>query len=236
MVEGTLLQNVESKSYIHLIDPVIEVHQDVVELAGIGESCPDGIPSISPDGRHIWVGCSEGSYLIYLEDHISLPFEDVINVISWSPTGRFALLASEWDLFNKQGTAALFDILYGTRLPFSEQRISKPTWNPGEDILAYYSEDNSSIEIIELPSRREYSSRLNYPIKEIAWHPVNNRLALLLEDGSLWVNYHISSDNMVQLTPSLTDARDLSWSQLGEYLAFVSGMDLYVVKVPDANY
>jgi hypothetical protein len=235
MVDGTILIDIKSNSFVHLIDPESQSYQNVLSLAGLSETCPDGVPTASPDGLHIWVSCSEGSYLVYLDDYIALPFYDVVDVISWSPTGRYALLALEWDWFRQQGRAALLDIISGTRLPFPDQNISTPTWNPGKDTLAYFLEQTSSLQIIELPSRNSYSYKLDQPVKEIAWHPNEFSVGILSEDGGLWLITRSSVTWIEPITFSEPKVHSLRWSETGKNIAFVSGSDIFVINAP-ANY
>jgi len=65
----------------------------------------------------------------------------------------------------------------------------------------------------------------------IVWHPQNDNLAILAEDGSLWWIPDLAGEIVEPLTPSLPGIRDLHWSPDGEHLAFVSGPDVYVVSI-----
>lgn len=61
--------------------------------------------------------------------------------------------------------------------------------------------------------------------------PQVNGHAALAADGSLWWIPNPAVDHVEQLTPPLPAVRNVRWSPSGTQLAFVSGTDVYVVRV-----
>lgn len=60
--------------------------------------------------------------------------------------------------------------------------------------------------------------------------PNGNHLALLAQDGSLWLADYPSLENLEQLTPATTSQiGQISWSPDGRYLAFLGDKDIYIV-------
>ncbi|MBM2851103.1 MAG: hypothetical protein HW418_4045, partial [Anaerolineales bacterium] len=97
--------------------------------------------------------------------------------------------------------------------------------------LAYMTEDGRAVITLEPATRASRLTLLPQSSTSVIWGPHSDQFAVLAGDGSLWWIPNPGADYVEQITLPLPNVRDVRWSPSGTHLAFVSGMDVYVVRV-----
>jgi WD40 repeat protein len=68
------------------------------------------------------------------------------------------------------------------------------------------------------------------PFIQAAWSPGGEQLALVAADGSIWKFDYPALEKPGRISPPMPDVRDLTWPPDGARLAFVSGVDIYILE------
>ena len=258
MIEFDLYEG--GTAVIPLIDPAAQTYSDVRLLAGLGENTSCGAPRVAPDGEHIMVGCSAPSgslnllssqtqpeaatiedllggpalgplYLINLRTFITQTLPAGWGFVNWAPDSQFILLARNYNSETQSSEYALLPVTGGDLYPVSASPILSPAWSFDGKHLAYLSEDGTTLITLEVATHASRIVLLPQPSASVVWGPHGDGLAVLAADGSLWWVPDPAIDHVEQLTPPLPNVRDVRWSPSGTHLAFISGRDVYVVRV-----
>ena len=226
---------------IPLIDPLSQTYRDVVALAGINiDGRCFALSSVST-GNHLFAGCwpaltlKSYQHLIDLRTFATFTLPDGFEFHSWSPDGRFALLRENWDQESGLADYQPFSLTGWSFYPIAETAVRSPTWSRHGEHLAFLSDDKHTLIVRGVEGWTTSRIPLPQPSTQISWHPQDDGLVILAEDGSLWLITDLAGDTIEPLTPSLPDVRDLRWSPDGEHLAFVSGPDVYIVSIGETE-
>ncbi len=231
----------DGNSVIPLIDPPSQGYRDVSALAGINTDGACYALSIAPTGNHLFTSCRSTltsryyKYLINLRTFSTFTLPDELEFHSWSPDGRFALLRKNWDQESGLADYQRFSLTDWSLYPMAETSARAPAWSHRGEHLAFLGEDKHTLIVRDVENWTAKQIPLPQPCGKIVWHPQDNGLVILAEDGSLWLAPDLSGDAVEPLAPSLPDVRDLRWSPDGEHLAFVSGPDVYVVSITETE-
>lgn len=216
--------------FIPLFDPAAKTFRNLNALADIPAD-RDGIPnclqaSPAPDGKYIWLECYDGNYLVNLATFKAQVYPGLADVeISWSADSQYAWLESFYPDGNR------FNILSGFNKelkPFPANLLS-PAWHPTQPILAFISEDQRSLSLINPRNGAVQQIGLPTAFKEVIWSPTGDRIALLAEEGSLWQVDYPNPKTPEQLTQPMPEVKAIAWSPDGSAVSFISNPDIYII-------
>ncbi len=231
----------DGSSVIPLIDPLSQGYRDVSVLAGINTDGACYAQSIAPTGEHLFASCRSAltsrqyKYLLNLRTFATFTLPDEFEFHSWSPDGQFALLRENWDHESGLADYQLFSLSGWHIYPLVEASARAPAWSHQGEHLAFLGQDKHTLIVRHAENWTVEQIPLPQPCARIVWHPQDNGLVILAEDGSLWLVPDRARDAVEPLTPALPSVRDLRWSPDGEHMAFVSGPDVYVVSIPGSE-
>ena len=227
----------KAPNFALLFDPAAKTYRNLEKLAGIPTD-PD--PSSSnnchtdaiPGGRYIWANCdnANASYLIDLTTFASTAYPgNYYPPFNWSKDGAFASikLASSDDFMTHILSTATKEL---TTLPIKKQYPSPVWWHPTDDILAYLSEDQLTLLLLDAPTmtiQKNYA--LPTKFRDVAWRGDGKSIALVGEDGNIWQIDYPEMAQLEQLTPAAASVKDITWSPDGAQIAFMDGADIYIV-------
>ncbi len=238
---------------IPLIDPVAQTYEDLRTLTGLDIHLACGAPIVAPDGERIIVDCAAPlasvsllssaipkapsmheilgggplgpQYLIDLRTFVTQTLPAGWEFVNWSPNSHFALLIG---IDSRQ--YALLPIAGGDLYPVAKFPFT-PVWSADGKYLAYLIEDGRGVVTFEPATHASRLTLLPQPSASVIWNPQGDSLAILADDGSLWWIPNPGADDVEQITLPLPDVRDVRWSPSGAHLAFISGTEVYVVRV-----
>jgi WD40 repeat protein len=213
--------------FFPMFDPAAKKYYEVSEMAGIPQDWTCVEATASPDGMYLWLECWEGSYLINLETFTSVAYPNyTVDDIEWSNDGNFAWVkvfnTNLWQILSvtdKELRSLLVNSIFDTPL----------WWHPTDDVLAYISEDTQKLELLDAQTMSAQEIALPTSYRKLVWGPNGKNIVLIAEDGSIWQVDYPKLVNLEQLTQPMSDVRDVLWSPDGQYIAFVSGTDIYIV-------
>ncbi len=218
--------------FIPLFDPEAKTYRNLNTMAGIPAEYM-GLPnclqvSPSPDGKYVWVECYDGDYLVNLATYETRTFPDLTDVeISWSADSQFALLENLFTDGNRFQTLSISN----KELKQLTANPSSAAWHPSEPLLAYLSEDQRTLSLMNAKNGATQEVEFHTNFKELVWSPSGDQMALLAVDGSLWRCDYPDTKNFEQLTPPKPEVRDVAWSQDGALLAYIDRIEIYIVRV-----
>ena len=216
------------QNYLPMFDPASKKYYDVREKAGIppDEGCP--VTSISPNGMYVWLQCWSNSYLINLETFNSVTYPHYgVDDIAWSKDGQFAWV--------KESNSNIREVLAVSNGELKSLNIKTPFdlpfwWHPSNHLLAYISEDKQKIRLVNAENMSLQEADLPTTFSHIVWNPSGDHIALVAEDGSLWQVNYPNLDSLEQLTISLPNVQNVSWSPDGKSISFISNSKIYIVE------
>jgi len=231
---------------IPIFDTSARTFRDLGIVASLPEAfntMPYSRPSISPNRDFMWI--SPGAqplndpqvYLIDLKTFASQLYHS--SNIEWSANGKYALLDSQvLTLSNKQLRSL-------PPLPDSQIRYAiNSAWHPVEAVYASITADkskkNQTLLLLDAEALSYREVKLptdflgEYYRPTIFWSPMGMSIALLAADNSLWKVDYPNLENLEQITPPMPDIKDIMWSPDESYLSFITGTDIYIVKVENS--
>jgi WD40 repeat protein len=215
--------------------------------------------SISPNGDYMYVtrgGQSPTDPQIYLVDLRT--FESQLYPVSsmhWSANGKYAelytmlLTSTDGEYSTKYQVLTLSDKTLRSFPTDQEDAQNKSYWiasgwHPSDSVrLSIFADDAQHIVVdvvnVEALARQSYEFSLPFNFDgayytdamSIIWNPENDHFAFNAADGSIWQMDYPKFENLEQLTPSMENVKDISWSPDGQYLSFISGADIYIVDI-----
>jgi hypothetical protein len=237
-------------STVFLFDPSAKTYRNLSKIAGLPDYLGDGPepycnrPSAQNGGRYVWVDCKDGGHLIDLVTFHSQTYPLFSMdagwpnsfVIEWSADGQFAWMSGN-------GIVKILSVNSDELKPLPKDCYDL-SWRSKDNVFACLSIDGQSLLLIDAETA-SVQEELALPIEfqEVIWSPDGRHIALLARDSSLWqVDYPIL-ENLEQLTaagPEWTHLRysttideslikNVLWSPDGMSLAFIGGVDVYVV-------
>lgn len=231
--EGT--PSPDNPGIVLLIDPMNRSYQDVRTLAGFDKRTACSIAWDTPfpaDRNHVWLLCDQKPYLIDLRTFNKQVVPTDLEFVSWSPDSKFALTQQlDQNCCKKPYRYAVYSLTTTEVYSVTSGAIFSPTWSTTGSQLAYLAEDRQQLGILDAATQDTVQVALPQPVINLYWHPQNHGLVAQADDNSLWWIADPSANRIEQLTAPLPEVRDVKWSPSGDRLAFVSGSDVYVVKV-----
>ena len=221
-------QNATEYDIFPLIEPATQTYKDIQDLTDIPDDLSCGLGSVAPDRKQIWVNCFKPSnYLVNLETFAAQPYSGDLNLVAWSADSKFAWLGT----FINDDSPQILSVLDKKLqlLPISAQ-IETIFWHPNDAVLAYLSTEKQTLVLLNASTMTVQEFPLPSTFRNIVWGPNGENIALVNEDGSLWQVDYPKLENLEQLTSPLPDVHDVMWSPDGDYIAFVSGSDIYIVE------
>lgn len=228
--------------YQPLFDPATKLFYDLWELAGVSPDLTWRSNEVSPDGKHVWIAGSEGSYLVNLTTFESqhFPYNDPYTdtEADWSADSKFVWFETHVYSGDESAEFQILSISNGKLSPIPVTPLPAPNhwWHPTKASVVYPAADKDVL--IFLNASTMLYRELPFALKEQAytyydnvWSPDGEKLALVAENGSLWQVDYPKLENLEQLTQPLPDVHDVKWSPDGNSITFVSGSDIYVVDV-----
>lgn len=146
----------------------------------------------------------------------------------WSSQGRYLTFVGE-----DRRSLTTLETATNTvrRAPLAQPIGATIFWSRPGELLACLAEDGSALFLLDVVSGATYQVSFPQPVLTIVEKREGTGLIALADDGSLWWIPDPKIDYVEQLTPPLPTVRDVRWSPSGNQLAFVSGKDVYVVRV-----
>jgi len=218
-----------------------------------GKLSPVGRGGPGPGERHIsshWVlsdtrvmvdyqfmeGEQDG--VVPLIDPVAGTYEDIRTLAGvdkiFSCMGRAQNDGEHAQLFCNKGGSYLVDLrsFITATLPASTRSAAMTsTISRDNQQWAWLSSEGRVLNVENLSAQSTLQLTLTQPATQVVWHPNNVGLTAVSNDGSLWWIADPKINHIEQLTASLPEVRDVKWSPSGDKLAFVSGLDVYVVNV-----
>jgi len=185
--------------------------------------------TFSPDGMYVWItgfSYADGSYYNFLVNLTNLettPYESIGNDLFWSSDSKFA-----WVNLYDSGGINILSVDKKTLTPFPSQPTSDLFWHPTDPILAFLTENNQVLAILNAEDMSVKGWELPSTFYSLIWSPDGSLIALVATDGSLWQIDYPNMENLEQLTQP-TPAGNIQWSPDGNSIAFTSGSDIYIV-------
>jgi WD40 repeat protein len=215
--------------YLPMLDPAQKRIVEVRAEAGIPEdwSCTD--IEASPDGKYVWMTGFSDNYLVDLNTFQAQYYpREVYPYVNWSPNSKFALLSNNNDSYSI--------------LSMRDKKLSPVPviprwewinwWHARDGTLIYPSKDKNELFLLDAAamSFRKLPFKIDAGgYSSLVWHPDEETIAFVAEDGSVWQVDYPELDTPEQLMPALKNVYDLEWSPDGNSIAFFSGSDLYIV-------
>jgi WD40 repeat protein len=183
--------------------------------------------------------CTDGGHLTELATFATHSYPKLFfSDISWSPDGNFALVSGT-DANNQQ-SLKLLSLTDGTVEPGAVH--AGAGWGPAGHLLVYF-DDGQTLSFVDaqtLSVLRKTDLPLSF--QTLIWSPDQTHIALQAADNSLWQIDYPGLNNLEQLTRAMPGTipgrpyqgstprvRNLAWSPDGTSLAFIGGMDIYIV-------
>jgi WD40 repeat protein len=232
---------------------IFDVSEKTYHNLGVVAGLPDAFnnntysyKSISPNADYMFISPgaqSENDPQIYLVDLKTLKSQLYhVDGLDWSANGKYALMGSQ--------VLTLADKTVHT-LPFQSDTQTilysiAEGWHPTNGVrISIYADKQQHlvIDVLDLDAltehQREFTLPPNFngrynPISSemyISWNPKADHFAFAAADGSVWQVDYPNLDNLEQLTPPMTDVKDIAWSPDGQYLSCVGGTDIYILDV-----
>ncbi len=220
--------------YLPMFDPAEKLFYDVREMAGIPEDWMCYQTTVSPDGTYVWMVGEGGSYLVTLFtfDAQYFPGRESLD-IDWAPNSRFVWLQSSTNNTTQYDVLSAADKVIKP-LPVTPTHESEHWWHPTDNTIVFPDQDGNSLMFLDVStmSYRELPFTLQETSRDssLAWNLNGKKLAFVAKNGSVWQVDYPTLENLERLTPSLPDVSDLNWSPDGNSIAFISGLDIYVVE------
>lgn len=215
---------------VPLFVPEARAYVDVRNLVGIPADQYCQLTSVSPDGNLIWMNCgSQDDYLIDLRSYDKNWFTGE-QLSAWSADSQFALIAKFTNSQERLGNFELFSTTNRQRQALSEMPIHEPVWSPQGQRLAYLSENGQKLALEDIENNISQSVSLPGVFQQILWNPSANNLALVAQDGTMWLVNAYDITEPEPISSPLPGAHDVRWSPDGSGLSLVRGNDLFIVK------
>jgi hypothetical protein len=214
---------------IPMFSPAEKKYYDLAEIAGIPPPVvATSISMVSPDGLYLWLKGygDDGQYhgfLVNLVDFKTVPHDKSINDFEWSPDSKYA-----WVSIYDTSDRYVLSTTSKESTPFPVQPINVPSWRPADHMLAFFTEQNQTLAILDAKDTSVKEWKLPSSFHSLIWSPDGNHIALITTDGSLWQVDYPKMEKIEQLTEPMP-AGDVQWSPDGNSIAFISGSDIYVV-------
>jgi hypothetical protein len=228
--------------YLPMFDPATKLFYDVWEMAGIPTDWTWLYNDVSPDGNYVWIAGWNESYLVdlitfeslhYLYHEHPYTFPDT----DWSADSKFVWFQIQ-DSDSKSTDFQIVSVAdkKSSPLPIIPRVDSYHEWHPIEPVAVYPSADEDMLIFLDVTTMSFHElpftlQKQTYDNAHFAWNPKGEKLALVAEDGSVWQVEYPDLENLEQLTSSLPDISDLKWLPDGNSISFISGSDIYIVKV-----
>jgi hypothetical protein len=216
-------------SYYPMFDPFAKVYYEVAEMAGLPAEHTCAETSVSSSGRHVWIECYEGNYLVDLVtfDSNTYPSGQAYDV-NWSANGNYATM---W--FDDAEITSILSVSNGNLSPLPVQSLTftRHAWHPVQSILAYVSEDLTKLVLLDAKTMNWQEVELPVAVRHVDWSPNGDHIALFSEDGTLWTISYPSLDDIRQQTQSMMEMRDVLWSPDSARISFVNGVNLYILEI-----
>ena len=211
-----------------LIEPSKQTYKKLQALTDIPDDTSCRLGGVSPNRKLIWANCYQpNNYLVNLETFAADPYPGNLSLVSWSADSDFALL-QDFQTDAPPQILSIFDKKVKS-LPVPA-RPETATWHPMNNTFAYLAEMKQTLVFLDAKAMSVQELTLPIAFRTLLWSPTGESMALIAEDYSLWQVDYPKLESLKQLTSPLTNARDMSWSPEGNFLAFVSGTDIYVVE------
>lgn len=226
--------------FIPLFDPSTRTYRDLGKLVGLPVNdeertrCTNTF--VSPNRKYILASCYTESYLINLERLDFQTYSEWITTdMQWSADGDFAWVNGSLysNIRGDEPTRILSVSNKDIKLLPSHFQSNQLWWHPLENTLAYISESNHKLTIVDAQTMSTQEIDLSIAFSRLVWHPSGNSIALLAQDRSLWVADYPAFENPEQIMSPIADVGigNLTWSPDGNSLAFVNNGDVYIVDV-----
>jgi len=213
-----------------LIFSPIEKKYYLIELPSTSGINPETMTyTFSPNGNYVWItgfSYADGSYynfLVNLTNLESTPYDIPGNDLFWSPDSKFA-----WVNLYDSGGINILSVEKKILEPFPSQPTSALFWHPTDSILAFLTEKNQALTILNAKDMSIKEWTLPSTFDNLIWSPDGSHIALIATDGSLWQIDYPNMENLEQLTQPMP-AGNIQWSPDGNSIAFTSGPDIYIV-------
>ena len=222
------------KRFLPMFDPDKKTYYEVREMAGIPDDYQCTETTVSPDGNYVWMAGWGRSYLVNLNTFHALPYPvNSTTDFYWSSDSEFAWLRSSGATGNDPSQYYVLSISDKVLKPLNINLLfdSHLQWHPTDNMLAYIPEDGQKLELLNAHTLLVQELELPSTFRNFEWSPTGKHLALIAEDDSLWQVDYPNLENLEQIAPSLHGIREVKWSPDGEFIAFVSGSDIFIVDM-----
>ncbi len=206
---------------------------DVRGKAGISPDLTCLETTVSNTGSFVWLECDNRSYLIDLYTFEAKEYPGLLNMdVSWSADDGYVWFQGN----DAQEETRQYYLVSSTskeekQLPIKAASFSWADlwWNPVKNVFAYISVDGRKLGVVDAQTAFVQETGLPTTFKELYWSPSGNRMALAAEDGSVWQIDYPGLKKLEQLTPPISNIKDITWSPKGTSLSFAGGPDIYLV-------
>lgn len=214
-----------------LIEPATQTYKDLRKVTDIPDDASCLLGGIAPSRKQIWVNCYKpNNYLVDLETFSAEPYPGELTLVAWSKNSDFAWLRNYNRNDNKDNIPQILSVTSKKLQPFPAQaEVKSIFWHPTNSVLAYLTLEKQMLMIWDVSTMSVRELVLPAPFHNIVWSPNGEWLALFAKDGSLWQVDYPKLEHLEQLTPSLSEVRDIQWSPDSKSISFLNGSDIYIV-------
>jgi hypothetical protein len=238
----------EGPGFTAIFDVSERTYHNLGVVAGLPDAFNDyyhySYKSISPNGDYMYVSPGAQSATdpqIYLVDLKTLKSKLYhVGGLDWSANGKYALFGNQVLTLSDKTLRTLPNQTDFQKPLYSISRA----WHPTEGVSVSIYADNQQNLVVDLLNvenltyqKQKFDLPSNFNGKYysnsvgIVWSPKGDRFALVAADGSIWLLDYPKLEHFEQLTFSMANVKDISWSPDGRYLSYVGGTDIYIIEV-----